>query len=205
MSSAEVVFANLVLTCTGAAVATTLLKGKYGLFAVGLLGIGGLVWMAGAVRLAKPDSLWARTFYDDTRLARACARFSGPSGREFVVAPTRPRPREVDRAFWLLLAAGVLMLPLGFFGGLLAGAFLVTVFLVRAGCGRARAALLVLAALHLAAQVVFVLLGAPLGVVLGDLAAAVPLVVAFHMLSGPAARTYLEAQAGQPKSTSASA
>jgi hypothetical protein len=64
---------------------TTLLKGKYILAAVGIL-LPIWVWPVAAVRLAKPGSLWARSFYGEVKMARAAARY----GQE---AAPRPDPR----------------------------------------------------------------------------------------------------------------
>ena len=50
------------------------LKGKYGFLAAGLL--IGLFWIVGALRLAKPDSWWARRFYDEEKMRRARERFA---------------------------------------------------------------------------------------------------------------------------------
>jgi hypothetical protein len=50
------------------------LKGKYGFLAVGLL--IGLFWILGAIRLAKPDSWWAKRFYDEEKMRRARERFA---------------------------------------------------------------------------------------------------------------------------------
>lgn len=64
---------------------TTLLKGKYILAAVGIL-LPIWVWPVAAVRLAKPGSLWARSFYGEVKMGRAAARY------EQEEAP-RPDPR----------------------------------------------------------------------------------------------------------------
>ncbi len=55
----------------------TALKGQWLLLAVGLL-VGGIVWMIVAFRLARPNSFWARHFYDETKRERSQARY-GPS------------------------------------------------------------------------------------------------------------------------------
>ena len=47
----------------------TALKGKWGVFALGLL--VGPAWLLGAFRLAKPDSWWARRFYPPETRERA--------------------------------------------------------------------------------------------------------------------------------------
>ena len=61
--------------------AVTLLKGRSGMFAVGWL-VGGLVWMIVSLRLALPDSHWARWFYGEGKVSRARRRYpkAGPTG-----------------------------------------------------------------------------------------------------------------------------
>jgi hypothetical protein len=85
----------------------TALKARWGLLAVGSLSLLSLVgitpgflfvavvnWYAGMVRLAKPDSVWARRFYSSHQVALARARFAQ---RE---APAYARERPVlDRLF----------------------------------------------------------------------------------------------------------
>lgn len=56
--------------------AITLLKGQRVLFLAGLA-FGGLVWAITALRLARPDSWWARRFYDADKIQRALQRY-GP-------------------------------------------------------------------------------------------------------------------------------
>ena len=59
-----------------AALATvTALKGKWGVLALGLLVWP--AWVLGAIRLAKPDSWWARRFYPPDRRERARALLPG--------------------------------------------------------------------------------------------------------------------------------
>jgi hypothetical protein len=55
----------------------TALKRHWLLFAAGWLTVGGVWWIA-ALRLARPDSWWARRFYGPEKLARAEARY-GPA------------------------------------------------------------------------------------------------------------------------------
>lgn len=52
----------------------TALKRHWILFAAGWLVIGSVWWIA-AFRLARPDSWWARRFYDYEKLARARQRY----------------------------------------------------------------------------------------------------------------------------------
>ena len=51
----------------------TVLKGKSGMVVLGL--VFHPVWWVTAIRLAKPNSWWARRFYDERKLARAQARY----------------------------------------------------------------------------------------------------------------------------------
>jgi hypothetical protein len=51
------------------------LKGKNNLVLAGLLIGGVIVWWIGAIRLAKPDSYWARRYYDREKRDRSEARF----------------------------------------------------------------------------------------------------------------------------------
>jgi hypothetical protein len=69
---AAIVFANIVLSII------TCLKGKLtlGLLSVFLPPVG----LLAAYRLARPGSVWAQLFYDDTKRARAVQRF-GPGSR----------------------------------------------------------------------------------------------------------------------------
>jgi hypothetical protein len=50
------------------------LKGKPWLLLIGLL--IGWCWIFGALRIAKPQSWWARRFYDRSKLMQARMRFS---------------------------------------------------------------------------------------------------------------------------------
>lgn len=52
----------------------TALKRHWLLFAAGWLTVG-LVWWIAALRLARPESWWARRFYAPDKLARARARY----------------------------------------------------------------------------------------------------------------------------------
>lgn len=61
---------------------TSALKGKYVLAALGIV-VPFWLWPVGAVRLAKPRSVWARCFYDDAKLRRAAVRY----GQEEVAEP----------------------------------------------------------------------------------------------------------------------
>jgi len=50
------------------------LKGKYVTAALGVL-VPVWLWPIGAIRLAKPGSVWARHLYGDAKLARASERY----------------------------------------------------------------------------------------------------------------------------------
>jgi hypothetical protein len=73
------IFLSLFILALGV---TAMLKGKYVLAAVGIL-LPIWVWPVAAVRLAKPGSLWARSFYGEVKMARAAARY----GLEAAPAP----------------------------------------------------------------------------------------------------------------------
>lgn len=55
----------------------TTLKGHWGLLLAGFFFLG-LVWIIAALRLARPQSWWARRFYGEEKRARARARYGGP-------------------------------------------------------------------------------------------------------------------------------
>jgi hypothetical protein len=63
----------LVLVIWGVPLVITALKGKHGMAALGVA--FHFLWWIGAIRLAKPDSFWARRFYDDGKLREAIHRF----------------------------------------------------------------------------------------------------------------------------------
>jgi hypothetical protein len=56
------------------------LKGRYALSLVGLFVLFGIPAILAATRLARADSWWARSFYDDERLARVSERYRSGSG-----------------------------------------------------------------------------------------------------------------------------
>jgi len=67
-------------TWLGAGIVTAL-KGKWFCFSAGFF--VGIVWFVSGLRLAKPDSFWAREFYSDEGRQLAASRFGYRS------APTR--------------------------------------------------------------------------------------------------------------------
>jgi len=56
-------------------------KDKYGMAVLGLL--VPLVGFVGAVRLGKPNAMWAKVFYKDKKLKRSKQRYAGGRGRPF--------------------------------------------------------------------------------------------------------------------------
>jgi signal peptidase I len=77
--------------------AVTALKGKWGMLVFGL--IFWPAWVFGAIRLARPNSYWARRFYDEEKRARAER-----------VASSRRKVAIAGAAAVLLLLAAVLAL-----------------------------------------------------------------------------------------------
>jgi hypothetical protein len=74
-SGAAVAYATgLFLLLVIAPLVVTALKRQWLLLLAGWLTVG-LVWWIAALRLGRPDSWWARRFYDDDKLARAEARY----------------------------------------------------------------------------------------------------------------------------------
>ncbi len=74
-TGAAVTYAIGLWLLLGVAPATiTALKGQWLLFSAGWLTLG-LVWWIAALRLARPDSWWARYRYDEAKLARARSRY----------------------------------------------------------------------------------------------------------------------------------
>lgn len=67
-------------------IVVTVLKGKFGMLALGVFIHP--IWWFGAIRLAKPNSYWARRFYDADKLRRAHDRF--PDSVVSVPSPGKP-------------------------------------------------------------------------------------------------------------------
>jgi hypothetical protein len=55
----------------------TIFKEQWLLFGLGWLTLG-ILWLVGAASLAPPDSIWARRFYDEQKLARAAEPLRHP-------------------------------------------------------------------------------------------------------------------------------
>lgn len=59
--------------------AVTAAKGRVGWLLIGFL-TGGFLWLVTAFFSARPESLWARGFYDDEKMRRVCSRFGAHAG-----------------------------------------------------------------------------------------------------------------------------
>jgi hypothetical protein len=70
MSPYWIILSLFVLSLGGIAV----LKGKYVLAAIGIV-VPFWAWPVAAVRLAKPHSVWARSFYGEAKMGRAVERY----------------------------------------------------------------------------------------------------------------------------------
>lgn len=163
------------------------LKGKVGMFFLGFL--IRLVWIVGAIRLAKPQSVWARTFYDEARMAEAIRRFPiSDSPHQLAMPALRPvPPREVRIGCWLLLVAGVVMLNAHFTFGLLAGPLIVFTVLARHGVDWARATAVIIVGLSTLLQVALIVSGAALSMAVVTVTlTALLFTVALAMLYHPA-------------------
>jgi hypothetical protein len=87
-------------------VTLTALKGKYGMLIGGFL--LGILWIVGSIRLAKPDSVWARTFYGPDELGESLRRFPLGPGRSWPYsAPPAAVPTQITRGVLLAVAAGL--------------------------------------------------------------------------------------------------
>jgi hypothetical protein len=67
------VFFGAVSIATVLTLVVLLLKKKFGLFLLGFATFG-YAWVVGAIRLAKPDSLWAKRFYGIEKMRRSRER-----------------------------------------------------------------------------------------------------------------------------------
>jgi hypothetical protein len=74
ISITEVLVIVLVFGSIVATGAVTVAKGHVALFVAGWL-LGGLIWPIAALRLAKPNSAWARRFYGAEKLERSQRRY----------------------------------------------------------------------------------------------------------------------------------
>jgi hypothetical protein len=99
------IFALVTNIKTGVATLTAL-KGKYGMFVGGFL--LGILWIVAAIRLAMPDSVWARTFYGPDKLGESVRRFPIVPGRPWPYpAPPAVVPTQITRGVLLAIAAGL--------------------------------------------------------------------------------------------------
>jgi hypothetical protein len=132
-----------ILVAFGATVGTLTMvafKGKPGMFVLGVFIHP--VWLFGAIRLAKPSSLWARYSYSSHQMNLANARY--PRDRGLPVSRPPARPRELDIAFRLLLAAAAVMALRMSLATVLVGAFIPVVLLTWRGWRTGRVVLAVL-------------------------------------------------------------
>ena len=53
-----------------------ILKGRYALSLIGMFVLLGIPTLLAAARIAAPDSLWAKWFYDDDKVAEARERYA---------------------------------------------------------------------------------------------------------------------------------
>jgi hypothetical protein len=106
VSGIEVAVVVLGLVLFFAPAAVTALKGHVWLFVAGFIAY--LVWPVAAFRLAKPNSAWARQYYDAEKLERSRARYPDIS------------PSDPDRSK-LALAIGGGLLATMFVGGIISG------------------------------------------------------------------------------------
>jgi hypothetical protein len=70
----DVLIYTLVALYFLAPIVISALKGKYGFACVGI--VFHLFPLIGTCRLAKPNSVWARKWYDDAKMAKARERFA---------------------------------------------------------------------------------------------------------------------------------
>ena len=79
---AEALVIVLITVYVASFVTINVLKGKLGFAVAGLIGVLNVLWWIGAVRLAKPNSWWARRYYvgnQEHKLQEAIARHGGPN------------------------------------------------------------------------------------------------------------------------------
>lgn len=171
---------TIVLIVVWAFPVAVLLKQKYVLFVVGLAfvlggvltvggagflsiavaGVGQIVWVVAAVRLAPPASRWAKQLYGATKAARAMERPAGIATRLLEEqhgsagpepAPDAAPPRTLTVAAVVTVVGFVVVGALGgVFGGIAPGAAFPLLWLVRAGWRRGRTVVTVLAVLAVA-------------------------------------------------------
>lgn len=99
------IFAFVINSQTGIAT-LTVLKGKHGMFVGGFL--LGVLWIVAAIRLAMPDSVWARTFYGPDKLGESVRRHPTVPGRPWPYpAPPPVVPTQITRGVLLAIAASL--------------------------------------------------------------------------------------------------
>lgn len=170
---------TIVLVVVWAFPTTVLLKQKYVLFVVGLAfvaggvlafgldplttgavaGVGIVVWIVAAVRLAPPASRWARQLYRGAKADRARERPAGAATRAWERKHGSTVPVSAPAVAPRVLTVAAVVTVLGFVvtgalggvaGGIAPGASLPLLWLVRAGWRRGRTIVTVLAVLAVA-------------------------------------------------------
>ncbi len=190
---------GFVVALVCAAITITALKGKYTMLVLAFFVGSVVVWTIGACRLAKPWSVWARTFYEEERMAVARSRFPERDAIPRPPSVVRPAPpQEVEIAFWLLVLAAVLgmftLAASGAANGLIAGPLVVFAVMGRAGHRWARVTVTVLAGLICLPQLAAIAIGTAAGTLSVALAAVVVLLVvaALVLLYRPGASDYYD-------------
>jgi hypothetical protein len=74
MSLVDLAYVTALIVVLGVPGVVTALKGHYALALIGLVALG-LVWLVAFLRLARPNSWWARNMYGESKLARAQRRY----------------------------------------------------------------------------------------------------------------------------------
>jgi hypothetical protein len=153
-------FALLINSQTGIAT-LVVLKGKYGMFVGGFL--LGLLWIVAAIRLAMPDSVWARTFYGPDKLGESVRRHPILPGRPWPYpAPPPVVPTQITRGVLLAIAASLAGVLSAFnLAILLIGPLLPFAALARRGVRWARTTTVTFLALMSASGVAVVAIMAP--------------------------------------------
>ncbi len=154
------IFALVINTKTGIATLTAL-KGKHGMFVCGFL--LGLLWIVAAIRLAMPDSVWARTFYGPDKLGESVRRHPILPGRPWPYpAPPPVVPTQITRGVLLAIAASLAGVLSAFnLAILLIGPLLPFAALARRGVRWARTTTVTFLALMSASGVAVVAIMAP--------------------------------------------
>jgi hypothetical protein len=123
----------------------------------------GILWIIAAIRLAMPDSVWARTFYGPDKLGESLRRHPIVPGRPWPYpAPPPVVPTQITRGVLLAIAAGLAGVLSAFnLAILLIGPLLPFAALARRGARWARTTTVTFLALMSASGVAVVAITAP--------------------------------------------